>query len=130
MSRDPADEGERNAGAAAGVFDDAPARFQESASLCGLDHGKRHAVLHAPGRIGAFELDQEARAAVRSNAPERHERRAADALQDGRIDRWSAADPVVRAPAGIPKSLACTTLYVTTYTVANRRRLRQAAGRR
>ncbi|HKG82296.1 MAG TPA: MarR family winged helix-turn-helix transcriptional regulator [Beijerinckiaceae bacterium] len=41
--------------------------------------------------------------------------------------RWSAADPVVRAPAGIPKSLACTTLYVTTYTVANRR---QGSGKR
>ena len=81
-----ADESERNAGAAAGVFDDATAWFQASGSLCGLDHGERHAVLHAPGRVGAFELDQEARAAVRDEAPERHERRAADALQDGRID--------------------------------------------
>jgi hypothetical protein len=82
-----ADEREGNAGAAAGVFDDAAARLEAPRSLRRRDHGQGHAVFHAPGRIGAFDLDQNPRAALRDDAPEREQRRAADALQDGGVDR-------------------------------------------
>jgi DNA-binding MarR family transcriptional regulator len=107
---------------------DATAWFQASALLCGLDHGERHAVLHAPGRIGAFELDQEARAAVRDDTPERHERRAADALQDGRIDPLVCRQTCRPCTSRhLENTLHASTSYVTTYTVANRR---QGSGKR
>ena len=61
---DGADQRERDARAAAGVLDDGAARLQAPVGLGGLDHGERHPVLHAAGRILALELQQDARAAA------------------------------------------------------------------
>src|SRR5262249_6000011 len=49
-------------------------------------HGEGHAVLHAAGRIQAFELDQDPRTTVGDDALELEQRRATDALQDGSVD--------------------------------------------
>jgi hypothetical protein len=90
------DESERNAGAAAGILDDPPAGFQAPGPLAGLDHGERHAVLHAAGRIGAFELDQDTRATRRHDARQFEQRRIADALQNGAVDSGHVAHESVR----------------------------------
>src|SRR5579872_6478610 len=73
-----ANERQRNTGATAGVFDDSAAGLQPAVRFGSFDHGQRHAIFHAAGRILALELQQNARAA------QCYERRMADAVEDRR----------------------------------------------
>ena len=68
------------------VYSTTAARLQPAGALAGLDHGQGHAVLHASGGIDALDLDQDAGAALRDDAPELEQGRAADALQDRCVD--------------------------------------------
>ena len=77
-----ADEGQRDAGAAAGVFDDGAARRQAPVRLRRFDHGERHAVLHAAGGILVFQLQQDAGAVPGHDVAQGHQRGVADAVQD------------------------------------------------
>jgi hypothetical protein len=62
---------------------DGAARPQPPVRLGGLDGRARHAVLHAAGRIGRFELQQQPRRAARNDAAELDERGVADAIKCG-----------------------------------------------
>ncbi len=77
-----ADEGERYPGTAARVFDDRSAGPEASIGLGRFDHGERHAVLHASGRVLALDLQKDAGAACRRQRAERQERGPPDAAED------------------------------------------------
>ena len=66
--------------AAAGIFDDRAARLQSSIGLGRLDHRQRHAILHAAGRILAFELQQDASSVGGDDMAQRQQRRVADGV--------------------------------------------------
>jgi len=69
--------------AAAGVLDDVSATLQPAVLLGGLDHGQRHAVLHAAGWVFAFHLEENAGAGAGNNGAERDQRRIADPFKNG-----------------------------------------------
>ncbi len=66
---DRADEGQGDAGAAAGVLDDRATGPQAPVRLRRLDHGQRHPVLHAAGGVPGLQLQQDARAVPRHDLP-------------------------------------------------------------
>ncbi len=76
------DQRERYAGAAAGIFDHAAAGRQPPIRLGRLDHGERHAVLHAAGRVLVLKFQQDAAAAGRPDTHQRQQGGMADAVED------------------------------------------------
>jgi hypothetical protein len=84
VALDCADQRQRDPGAAAGILDHCPARLQASVSLRRLDHGERHPILHAAGRVLAFDFEQDAGAISRHDMAQRDERGSADAVENGR----------------------------------------------
>jgi hypothetical protein len=55
-----------------------PAGRQTAGRHRALDHGERHAILHAAGGVVAFELDQHPRAFLGNHAAQLHDGRAAN----------------------------------------------------
>ncbi|MEJ0043443.1 MAG: hypothetical protein WDM81_15020 [Rhizomicrobium sp.] len=83
------DEGERDAGIAAGRLDQGRlARRDDALGFQGLDHADADAVLHARQRIEEFELEQDVRLDARllRQAAQPHQRRIADGLGDRLVD--------------------------------------------
>ena len=76
------DERERGPGAPAGVLDDGAAGPEPAVGLGARDHGERHPVLHAPGRVLPLELDEDVRRARGDDLAKADEGRAADGVED------------------------------------------------
>ena len=82
MTPNRADQGQGDAGAAAGVFDDRAAGHEAPVRHGRVDHGERHAVLHAAGRVLALQLQEDAGAVAGHDVAQRQQAGVADALQD------------------------------------------------
>src|SRR5829696_8698603 len=90
-----ADQRQRNAGAAAGIFHDGTVRPQAPVGLRRFDHGKCHAVLHAAGRVLTFKLQQDTTVVCGNNFAQGHQGGAADAVENGFLQ---PAHDVLEAP--------------------------------
>jgi len=77
-----ANQRQRNASAAAGVFDERAAGSETPVGPGGLDHGERHPVLHAAGRILALHLEKDAGSIGWNHLPQSDQRRVSDAVED------------------------------------------------
>src|SRR5690349_19672127 len=77
-----ADESKRHARAAAGVFDDCATGLQASVCLWRLDHGERHAVLHAACRVLALEFEENPGAVGWHDIAQSQKRSVADRVED------------------------------------------------
>ena len=75
------DEGERDAGVAAGRLDDLLARAEHAALLGVPDHRRADAALDRVGRVAALDLGEHGRLRAVGDAVEAHERRAADGVR-------------------------------------------------
>ena len=80
-----ADEGERGAGAAAGVFDDKAIGLEPAIAFGAFDDGLGHPILHAARRVLPFELDEDSCAAGRRHPAQRDQRGFADRLERARV---------------------------------------------
>ena len=60
-----------------------PFAVQAPVGFCRFDHGKRHPVLHAAGRVLALKLQQDATAVCGNNLAQGHQGGAADAIENG-----------------------------------------------
>ena len=76
-----AHEGERHARASPRVLDHRAPRPQPSIRLGRLDHGERHAVLHAPRRILVFQLEENPGALLGNDMLEWNEPRSTDGVE-------------------------------------------------
>src|SRR6266576_1324712 len=76
-------ERERDAGAAAGVFDDRHPGFQGAALLRAFDHRERHAILVGTGGIVVLVLDPHVGRTPRHDARQSDEWRVADGSEHG-----------------------------------------------
>src|SRR5712672_4795099 len=93
--------GERNAGIAAGGFDDGHSRFQGAALFGVPHHGRADAALHRVGWIAALDLGKDGRAAARVEAVDSDQRRAADGFRVVLVNRHRS--PLGLAPDFPPK---------------------------
>ena len=75
------DDGEADAGVAAGRLDDDAAGLQQSVALGGVDHGERRAVLRTPAGIHRLQLHQDFDAVGRRQSIESHEGCLANEVQ-------------------------------------------------
>ncbi len=69
---------QRDAGVAAGRFDQGIAGLDLAARLRMLDHGQRRTVFHRPCRVIAFQLDQYGVGGIARNALQFYQRGVAD----------------------------------------------------
>ena len=73
-----------------------PPGLQEAVALGGVDHGDGRTVLHAAAGVEHLELGEEVALQVAPDAPEPHERRVADQVEQ-RVGHFHAAsDPTSR----------------------------------
>jgi len=77
-----AGEGERGSGAASGVLHHRSGRRETPGSRGRLDDRRRHAILHAPGGVVAFELQEDACMTVRNDPVELDQGSPSDRAHD------------------------------------------------
>ena len=128
---DRADEGQRAAGAAAGVLDDRLAGCEATGPLCALDHGEGHPVLVRAGRVVRLELDPDLGHPRFHDPAQPDDRRGADRGEDARTiglrvghrQRSSRVRPRSAGPA--PRTGSARGRRRLEHQVAPRLRLRE-----
>ena len=107
------DEGEPDAGVAAGRFDQRGARLQKPARFKGGDHGDADPVLHAGGRIEELKLAQHRRDGLQlgRQVGQAHQRGVAHGVDDAVID---AAPPGAGEGGSVVRNLGHGAAFVRT----------------